>query len=350
MLVLLTFHILLSQFFADYNSINKQRKLLVTLMLALGFEGLFTPGQAGVFGFSAAAGVHVWPVCLMIISGWILSRNFNYWPISLLCLAYAANSNIPEALTTLIYLLLLLFNLKYQDFNMKFKYYLFYIVALIVCISLTILIFIAPGFSARSGNIGVSFDVSSLVIGSTKACGIFLVDVFTHPYLYLAFLTGVKLKDRLGSFSLNFIYFYSILVISYFTLLVVGAGVAYPAWHQTFGLYVLLLPLMIPLGAIVAGKINLARGLIQGFSIFLIAICVLISSRAFLLSVERKLNWNEAFQHNVCVAQGKISGNYKGSEIKYPPLGLGIEDLNRWDWMRQGFEIWVIKSKFQCEN
>jgi hypothetical protein len=30
-----------------------------------------------------------------------------------------------------------------------------------------------------------------------------------------------------------------------------------------------------------------------------------------------------------------------GAEIKYWPIGLGIEDVNRWDWMEKDYRSWL---------
>jgi hypothetical protein len=323
------------------------------LVLGLGFEGIFTPGEVGVLGFSAAAGVHVWPMCFLILGHKLLVKRK---PLSglgaFLAFLYSSNSNIPEGLLTLIAVCVLSYRFTFIDgYHLKGKRMVGAFGLVMSCILAFSFIFLASGFQARSEAVGVSSDPKELILGILNSLLFFIMDILTHPFLYLAFILGNFLGRKLElQFAMKIFRDVCVLTVLYFSLLIVGAGVAYPAWHQTFGLYVFLLPLSFSLGALFSNSIPNINVLVRVLLIPVVIVSSLITVRSGYTNIERKLSWESNFEHNVCVVTGFKPDPLLGSEITYPPKNLGIEDLNTWPWMADAFENWVKGSGFTCRD
>lgn len=350
-LILVSFDWLLRYLIPGYQNFSRNKRVFLLLVLSLGFEGVFTPGQAGVLGFSAAAGVHVWPVCLIIIGHRLFARGTKLALLgSLATFLYAANSNVPEGMLALFVVLSLFFRrlLSKEPLFRERQIKWYFLISFTTAIGLVI-IFLASGFSARTETAGVSFNPKDLILGVIRSFAFFSADIVTHPFLYLAFLLGVmvgkSLKPGVHSFAMKE---FALIAGAYFTLLVLGAGAAYPAWHQTFGLYVLLLPLAFTLGIrICNSNLKLSKS-VPLLLIPVLLLSTLITVRSGYLVVARKINWQASFEHNVCVTRGEIEAPLRGLEITYPPVDLGIEDINTWPWMADGFEKWILGSDVSC--
>lgn len=352
-LILLSFSYLLEFLIPSFKSLPRNYRLPILLVLALGFEGLFTPGQLGVLGFSAAAGVHIWPICLIVIGHKLLiqQRLISFLGASL-ALLYASNSNVPEGLVAILVLFLITYRLCVsKKKNLSTRKAFAYLILCILCLFALVAIFAASGFQARTEAAGVSFNVSDLVIGVSRAAIYFSVDVVTHPFLYLSLILGYFFGKYRGLVVARVtMRSTAALTFLYFLLLVAGAGVAYPAWHQTFGLYVMLLPIAFAVGVNMANKFPALLKFIRILLTPVLIVCLLVTVRSGFSVVDRKLSWNENFQYNVCVVYGDETGPLRGSEITYPPKDLGIEDVNTWPWMADGFKTWITKSNIYCKE
>jgi hypothetical protein len=88
----------------------------------------------------------------------------------------------------------------------------------------------------------------------------------------------------------------------------------------------------------------------------LMIIAALAMSAIFLrigvLGVERGIIWDRNLISNVCSLKSDPDADLLGAEIRYPPFGLGVEDVNTWDWMRDKYAGWVINmpDNFDCKN
>lgn len=352
-LILISFNYLLCDLIPSFKNLARSRRLLLLLVLSLGFEGLFTPGQVGVFGFSAAAGVHVWPICLVIIGRELILRNK---PLSifgaLLAFLYASNSNIPEGVVALTVILLM----NYQSNALRHRSkrsgptVAYQLISAISALGLVV-IFVAPGFEARTETAGVSFNPIDLLFGVTRAFVFFSADIFSHPFIYLAICLGFQVgKSRQIMIEKKVLKNLGAVTLLYFLLLVVGAGVAYPAWHQTFGLFVLLLPMSFAFGVYFSSNLGRISTLIRLSFLPVLLVCLLVTARSGYSTIDRKISWTSNFEHNVCVVQGINSDPLLGSEITYPPMNLGIEDLDTWPWMLDGFTNWIGESGISCKS
>jgi hypothetical protein len=351
-LMLISFDFLLGYLVSPFQSLAVRKRLPILLILALGFEGIFTPGEVGVLGFSAAAGVHVWPISFVVIGAKLFSIKTRLSLLgAMFAFLYAGNSNIPEGVLAVIVAIAMCYSTVLQDGRLiKKKKVLGYLGVPLISAFGLLVIFVAPGFQARSQAVGVSFAFNDLAVGVIRAAMYFLFDILTHPFIFLAVFLGYAV-GKFGKLTVEkkSIRNVGITSILYFLLLVAGAGVAYPAWHQTFGMFVLLLPLSFAFGVHFASVPRVQLPAIRIFLIPLLIACLLVSLRSGYTTVERKLSWQSNFAHNVCVAKGLKSGPYLGSEITYPPMNLGIEDLSTWPWMADAFKKWINGSNFVCE-
>jgi hypothetical protein len=171
--------------------------------------------------------------------------------------------------------------------------------------------------------------------------------------VWVLFLIGVLLAgSTLATASQNFVFRVKILACGTFLIwisLIMGSTFAYPAWHQSMGMYVLLLPLSFALGTI--AKVHFSRKLI----VFLLIVSSIAMASAFLrmgvLGVERSLRWDRNLAVNACRILENPNSPLLGAEIQYPPFGLGVDDVNTWEWMRGKYVGWVqaIPEK-KCES
>jgi len=351
LLIALSFNYLLELFIPTLKVFSISKRLPVILILCLGFEGLFTPGELGVLGFSAAAGVHVWPICLIILGHRLYYRDSALAYIgTLLIFLYASNSNIPEGALAVLAAMILSYRSIFSNGKLlKDVRLVRSLILVLVSTGGLFVIFLAPGFQARTETAGVSLEPKDLVIGAIRAGIFFSADVLTHPFLYFAAVLGLILGTRLKlQIARGPLREFSFLAAIYFLLLVVGAGAAYPAWHQTFGLYVFLLPLAFSLGVIFSQKNPKLKVFASAVLIPVVILCILATVRSGYTVVNRKISWQGNFEHNVCLVKSNSVQDLLGSEITYPPKRLGVEDVNTWPWMADGFKNWVIKTNFQC--
>lgn len=353
LLVTLTLNYLLGLFVPMFSNFPFGKRLAFILILSLGFEGVFTPGELGVFGFSAAAGVHVWPICFIILGHMLFSRKSALAFVgAAFAFLYASNSNIPEGVLALLVVIVLSYRSSQSNGTHRPSKRLIKNLVLLIAVTFGLLIiFLAPGFQARTETVGVSLELKDFLASLIRAGMFFSVDILTHPFIYLGVILGYAagLNSKLQAHRKP-IQEFSFFTIAYFLLLVVGAGVAYPAWHQTFGLYVFLLPLAFSFGVHYSGKNSPRIRFWRALLIPVLIICMLVTGRSGYSTMERKFSWQSKFEHNLCAVNGLKSEPLLGSEIAYPPFNLGVEDLNTWPWMADAFKEWINNSELVCKN
>ena len=78
-----------------------------------------------------------------------------------------------------------------------------------------------------------------------------------------------------------------------------------------------------------------------------------IITRVTILEVQRGANWDNNLRANGCLISNDNQAKLLGAEIKYPLFGLGIEDVNRWEWMSNNYRNWLsspkLKKQITCE-
>lgn len=353
LLIILSINYLLTFFIPRFREFVLGKRLPLVLALSLGFEGLFTPGQLGVLGFSAAAGVHIWPVCFIILGHKFFLKNsrLSFFG-TILAFLYAGNSNIPEGALAVIVVIALSYRTHCSSGLMHSgKRFIGTLVLLLTTITGLLTIFLAPGFKARLETAGVSLALNDLITGVLQAGAFFSIDILTHPFIYLATITGFIIGGHVGlQTAWKPIQEFSLIALLYFLLLIVGAGVAYPAWHQTFGLYVFLLPLAFSLGVFYSERRPGLRAIVSALLVPILILSSLATVRSGYTVMNRKIAWQSNYEHNICIIKAGSNETLRGSEIVYPPKSLGVEDINSWPWMADSFKNWIVNSGFTCKK
>ena len=131
--------------------------------------------------------------------------------------------------------------------------------------------------------------------------------------------------------------------------LIVGTAFAYAAWHQSVGLLFLLTPTSIAIAyfllpfAQVFERFSLLLKVLLGTLALLISV---LAIRVTVLEVSRGATWDKNLIANSCLLAENNQAKLLGAEIKYPPLGLGVEDVNRWKWMSANYSSWLANPNF----
>lgn len=355
--VMSSIYILKTLFEFKLREIKREYLLTYIATSLVTFEGAFVPSFAGGFSFSLASLAHLWPIILMAISLYLYSHHANLAPIAFILGLLIGNSNAGESFTSLVISTILLINLLQASSRSLRK------TAYAFCQFLGILIgFIfmvsAPGFSNRANNsVGFPSSGSELFHRTLKALVSFSADSLTHPGAYFAFGLGLYVV-RMSAIEFDvevfrrkyktFLKIYILLLCS----LIGGGSLAYSSWHQALGVDLLLTPLFFGGGVILAGKIG-NNFLKTSLSIVLIFSILLTSTniRAGILINHRAIVWDKSFSTNICVLKNGHNQKLSGAELRYPPLNLGIEDIQSWPWMEQGYKKWMVKlSEYKTKS
>jgi hypothetical protein len=172
---------------------------------------------------------------------------------------------------------------------------------------------------------------------------------FTLHYYAICILLGIFFSRRAKYDSALGSSFRIILIMQglLFSVLVAGATFAYPAWHQSIGLY-LFAPFI---GLTLSSFINRRRKAIWDVATFLVFLLVIgINARGVELLSNRGIQWDLNRHANYCAAFSSPTGEFLGAEIRYEPFALGIEDLSRWEWMANSFRDWVQSDDFISDS
>lgn len=329
--------------------------LLIALLASLAFEGLFTPGLSSAYLFGAAAGVHLWPICIFILTMKFIEAHSDIKSkrgfLGILLLAVllgfiVGNSALAESSATFLALLVFIVTVqakKLEYFSLKFR---IAINAHLLGLGLGLLtIFIAPGFINRNNRLGkVDDGLLSLLENFRSSIVSFSGELLSHPVWLFAILI-----ITLQKFSLQIISSRAQTLVIYFVLtllmLVLGSTFGYAAWHQSSGLIFLLTPAAFcaPLLINPIPKAFKRSGLTYRY-VSLVAISVILLGllgRGLVVQETRSSAWDSNFSQNYCLIIRSTNSPLLGAEIRYWPIGLGVEDVNRWLWMEQDYRSWV---------
>lgn len=340
-----------------FRSISPSVRFWVSLLSVAGFEGLFVPGFLGAYGFSLATLAHLWPVMAFVVGLVGLKRFRGSGIVALLLGLIAGNSNLGEsAFACGAWLLVLIAFLLVEEFDTKSglkKDLSFYLLGIGSFVG-TIGIAAAPGFWNRaSDQVGLPHSLSDFVKRFAKSFASFTSDGLSHPMFWVLLFLGIvvartspKSELILDSFKFKMLAVGTGLI---WIALILGSTFAYPAWHQSMGMYVLLLPFAFSLG--VVSRLDLKTKLVT----VALAVAGIVMTATFLrigvLGVNRSLVWDRSLQTNVCLLKTNPDAKLLGAEIQYPPFGLGVDDVNTWDWMRNKYVGWVaaVPSDIKCD-
>ena len=336
---------------------SKSLLFWIPLLSLAGFEGLFVPGFLGTFGFSLATLAHLWPVMALLI-GLLALRNFSgSCIVGFLLGLVAGNSNLGEsafALGALFFLFIA--NHQSSDFSRRVGISINrnYFALSFGTIVGTIGIAAAPGFWLRaSDQVGLPSSLPEFFSRFTKSFASFTADALTHPMIWVFFFLGVIYAARIvPDSSKDFFLRFKVIAVGsglIWLALVLGSTFAYPSWHQSMGMYLLLFPTSFAAGLSVNNKH------LQKVSAVLLVLSCLVMLFAFLrigvLGLSRSLEWDKNLSQNICALAINPDAELQGAEIRYPPFGLGIEDVNTWKWMRDKYAGWVgeIPHNLDCK-
>lgn len=329
----------------------------IPLLSLAGFEGLFVPGFLGTFGFSLATLAHLWPVMALLV-GLLALRVFpGSWVVAFFLGLVAGNSNLGEsafAIGALFFLFIA--DLRFVNLADRVgiqidKNYFFLAVGTILG---SIGIVAAPGFWLRaSDQVGLPNSLPEFFFRFAKSFTSFTADALTHPMIWVFFFSGViyaarVVPDLSGNFILRFKFIVSGSGLIWLAL-VLGSTFAYPSWHQSMGMYLLLFPTIFAAGLCINNQRlkKASAGLLALSSL----IMLLTFIRIGILGVSRSQAWDKNLIQNICALKTDPVAELQGAEIRYPPFDLGVEDINTWKWMRDKYVKWVdsIPINIDCK-
>lgn len=340
-----------------FTSRSTNIRFWVPLLSVAGFEGIFVPGFLGAYGFSLATLAHLWPV-MAFIFGLIGLKNFRgSWILAFLLGLIAGNSNLGEsAFACGAWVLMYLAFYKFQQFESRSgiqKNLNFYFLGVGSIVG-TIGIAAAPGFWNRaSDQVGLPESLMDFAARFTKSFASFSADALSHPMVWVLLTLGAVMavkspviKTSIDSFKLRLLAIGSFLI---WFALIMGSTFAYPAWHQSMGMYVLVLPLAFGLGVVSSVRFKWKTWVSAFTVVSLIMITVLL--RAGVMGINRSLVWDQNLQRNICILKDDPNADLFGAEIQYPPFNLGVEDVNTWKWMRDKYVGWIssVPNNIKCD-
>jgi hypothetical protein len=337
---------------------NKKIFLWIPLLSLAGFEGLFVPGFLGTFGFSLAALAHLWPVMAFVIGLLHLRKSRSSWVIALLMGLVAGNSNLGESAFAIgCIFLILLAHRRINNFFVLSGIAVdrnFFALAIGVCLG-TIGIVAAPGFWARaSDQVGLPHSILDFGFRFIKSFASFSADAITHPMVWVIFFLGIAAsKAEVIKVDDRFRFRAKILTVGTIVIwlaLIMGSTFAYPSWHQSMGMYVLLFPVSFVIGVITKNALMLRFGV--GLLVISAVVMTFVFLRIGVLGVQRAEAWDRNLVTNACALKLDQNAPLLGAEIRYPPFGLGVEDINTWEWMRNKYAGWIqqMPDQFNCGN
>jgi hypothetical protein len=214
---------------------------------------------------------------------------------------------------------------------------------------------ISPGFWNRANvSVGLPNSLGDLIARFSKSFFAFSFDLITHPALYLIFLlSALTFKNVSGVDSLlikktKFMFISSFVL---FFVLIFGSTAGYPAWHQSLGLFIMFSISLYLGGVVLSSKIQSITPHVKRFTLMIVVIIFTVASlRTSYEAAQRANLWDSSFEKNYCLIMkfdGKDSTQLylQGPEVIYPIFNKGIEDIQTWDWMKQGYIKWVKSGK-----
>jgi hypothetical protein len=347
----------------DLNLIGKFKVLTIFSISYLGFEGLFTPGLIAAYSYHLASFSHLWPITILIIAFYLIGKGSKNILLAVILGLFIGNSNIAESFAVLVTLisLFLLRNKKIYAVSELFRNSSRFYYSLLsgVIIGFTAIL-LSPGFWNRAENsVGLPSSGGEFVRRFIRSFSSFLADLLTHPMVWLAFLIGVLISGpkKTGNEKItliNKIKLMSLLGFILFASLTIGSTFAYVSWHQSTGLYQVFIPLTFILGFYSQSIFSFDFSRINTVFLLVFSIIFLttLSLRAGILLEKRASDWDDAFKVNYCLIKKDTRAKLVGADMLYPGFNLGIEDVSKWEWMRNGYATWVsnpnFKSKIMC--
>ena len=335
--------------------------LLISLLASLALEGVFTPGLSSAYLFGAAAGVHLWPICIFILSLKIIQAlsekrsRFGFLG-SLLLFTFlgfiVGNSGLAESSAIFATLMALTTLLSFSTRGKRVSRFHLAINAHLLGVSIGLAtIFLAPGFTNRNSRLGnVDEGALSLITGFRSALASFSGEVLSHPIWIFAILMipFSKYLVKIDKSRARFVVAFFALT---FVMLILGSTFGYAAWHQSSGLILLLAPTSFCLPIVSSRSRNFLKRLPLAHNRVALAavgfVLMGLMFRGIAVQEYRSSRWDSNLIQNYCLTIASNKSPLYGAEIRYWPIGLGIEDVNRWDWMAKEYKSWLKAIEFK---
>ncbi len=347
-LLLSTFRILMRYFqdIVQAESIMRTSVWVFLSFLCLG--SLHAPGYISLLNFTLASTAHLWPT-LIFVHAVYLARFQRKWILPFLLLSgfLIGNFNVSESIFCLTTSLVIGFfskislvrSLKIKSGNLR--------VLILGQILGLLTIVLAPGFHARSEIVVVPKSFEGLIFSFFKAFAFNLGDIFLHPAWLLSLLVGIAIEKVVASNAALFQY----LKLNSFVLLVcvftvsAGGAFAYPSWYHTMSFYVFVFPVFFTVGLILRKQIRLTiRIKLSVVRNLFFVLCLILLTRDLTMMSLRAEQWDRDFEINSL----RISSNQfdlVGYNVNYWPFGLGVDDVEKWDWINSAYVDWVQNTK-----
>ena len=344
----------------DLNLIGKFKVLTIFSISYLGFEGLFTPGLIAAYSYHLASFSHLWPITILIFAFYLISKGNKNVGLAVMLGLLIGNSNIAESFAVLVTLFSIFF-LRNKNIYVVTEFLrdgrrFFYSLLSGLIIGFTTIL-LSPGFWNRAENsVGLPSSVEEFVRRFIKSFSSFLADLLTHPMVWLAFLIGVLISapKKIGNEKnvvinkIKLILFFGCIL---FASLTIGSTFAYVSWHQSTGLYQVFIPLTFILGFYSKSIFSFDFSRVN--KVFLLTFIIIsvtaISLRAGILLDKRASDWDNAIKVNYCLIKKDNKTKLVGADMLYPGFNLGIEDISKWQWMRNGYITWVSNPNFKTD-
>jgi len=341
----------------EYNSFD----LSIGILTCIGFEGLFSPGVLSAFVYGSASSTHLLPICLLIVGLGLctielknsLLRVFIIFVIFTISLV-SGNSNASEGLAGVLvsYSLLITYIYKRSIYAKLGFQEIGRVVSLSLGISIGFFVIVlSPGFRNRANlGSGLPDGIQEFAVRFRSSFVSFSAEVVTHPVWILVLLvTTLFLRKNMLLIVWERSLALILVTFSVYCSLILGATFAYAAWHQSVGLLFLLTPAGVALARITITDLTVLswRRMIEKYLVISLALLTLaLVSRVTVLEFHQATKWDANLIKNYCLLKQDDHAMLLGSEVRYPPIGLGIEDVNTWAWMRDDYSKWVLSPRF----
>lgn len=344
LIIVLTVVIFANNFMILERTDKKPMVLFLTFGTLLGFEGIFTPGIVGAFQFSSASLVHLWPVLFFVIGIALSQLSREIKSVLFLIGIISGNSNIAESAAFLLTILITFWVYKIRFNAIKRRNTLSLFLGILLG---TVLILSSKGFWIRANSEshnGLPSSFTSFIFDLLRSVLYFSADILSHPMVYVFFLVGIiyaqKVKDMFS--SQIFLPYLEVLTVSLFMFLVLGASFAYSSWHQSLGLLFLLPLFFLRLGSWFALRTKPFSVRTNSVLLFLMLGLILVSLiRPLVLTFNRSAEWKISNKTNIClIKEGKLNA-VTNPELRYPPLNLGVEEVQSWEWILNAYQYWI---------
>ena len=346
---------------ADLNLLGRFKLLTIFAISYLGFEGLFTPGLIAAYSYHLASFSHLWPITLSIIAFYLISQGNKSVLLAVILGLLIGNSNITESFAALVSLISI-FILRNRHICVVTEFFrnskrFYYSVFSGIIFGFTAIL-LSPGFWNRAQNsVGLPSLGDEFVRRFLKSFSSFLADLLTHPMVWLAFLIGVLISGpkKTGNEKIELTNKIKLMLFFGFILfasLTIGSTFAYVSWHQSTGLYQVFIPLTFMLGFYSQSifSFDFSRVNRVFLAVLIIISITAISLRAGILLDKRASDWDNAFKVNYCLIKKDTKSKLVGADMIYPGFNLGIEDISKWEWMRNGYVTWVSNPNFKTNT